>query len=492
MRATEFIREGYREVKDKFKTEVGDEGIIDATIEKFKGLVNSNRITDINEKNIDYWGKQGFESFKAYVDNVKVKSGRSIVLQESAEWLIVIPLDKEASCFHGSDTEWCTAKPKQSHFEHYFYKENAILIYCLHKHTGNKWAIALYDDNMELFDKNDNSINRESFVQQTGLDIDVILSATKTQHLPAIGVSKKPYEDQMAIISKLLPTVTVRNSKLEHALYYTKDKFSSATYLRKLIDNSQVLTDIPKVIITQALCSDFNLYPYVGEVPESTTKLMVVSNPQAITVVKNPTSKIKDAFLSHWAVFYRYLNLSEEELRSYFRRYPLVAATYARDTKIRIPEMESLISKDGIALSKYLDVYRMPWKEAESTILKFPQLIVKYVKTNLGGQRWPEAEKVLLSTRNADAAYYLMVYIDATGYDIPGAFDKIKEDPASAAWYGVKYGKRIPSIEDELWQYEPADNPEVADYAIKFGLDEYMEYHREFFERYFKHDIELD
>ena len=43
---------------------------------------------------------------------------------ENDDWLVVIPLDKDASCFHGKNSDWCTTKINQGNFEDYFYENN--------------------------------------------------------------------------------------------------------------------------------------------------------------------------------------------------------------------------------------------------------------------------------------------------------------------------------------------------------------------------------
>ena len=53
--------------------------------------------------------------------------GDAVVLREDDRWLVVIPLDKEASCFHGRNTDWCTAKPRRTHWEEHFIDARTVL-----------------------------------------------------------------------------------------------------------------------------------------------------------------------------------------------------------------------------------------------------------------------------------------------------------------------------------------------------------------------------
>ena len=203
----ELIVEGYREVEQKFIDGGGDVAAIKQAIVQFRDLVNRNQVKG-DERNIDWWGKNHtfgeFEQFlqQKSVDTSKSQlkksknAGRSVNLLETDDWLVVVPLDKDASCFHGKNSDWCTTKRDQGHYEEYFYDKGIILIYCLNKKNGGMWAIANYrhidipeeDEDgeavsheydlevleqnnwAELFDQKDNSISAEEFKQQTGFD----------------------------------------------------------------------------------------------------------------------------------------------------------------------------------------------------------------------------------------------------------------------------------------------------------------------------------
>jgi hypothetical protein len=176
------IFEGYPEAIVTFTQQSGDKNQVQTTIDAYKKLVNKNQVQG-NERNIDWWRKQGWDKFKKFVDSkstqptatqVKRKraSGQSITLKETDSWLIVVPLDHDASCFHGRNTEWCTARPTGHYFDKYFLDDEVNLIYVLNKQTGGKWAIASHVkiDQIELFNQQDQSINETQFKQQTGFD----------------------------------------------------------------------------------------------------------------------------------------------------------------------------------------------------------------------------------------------------------------------------------------------------------------------------------
>jgi hypothetical protein len=182
MRYIEFIFEGYPEAIRDFTAQSGDKNQVQTTINTYKTLVNKNQVQG-NERNIDWWRKQGWDEFNKFVDSkstqptatqVKRKraSGQSITLKETTDWLIVVPLDHDASCFHGRNTEWCTARPTGHYFDKYFLDDEVNLIYVLNKQTGGKWAIASHVnvEEIELFDQQDQSITETEFKQQTGFN----------------------------------------------------------------------------------------------------------------------------------------------------------------------------------------------------------------------------------------------------------------------------------------------------------------------------------
>lgn len=266
MRAKEFITEGYKEVKTKF-SQNHDENDVNQYINKFKELVSKKQISDINKKNINYWGKKSFNDFKSFIDDFSDKHtktsikrkkvpGQSITLQENDQWLIVIPLDKEASCFHGKDSDWCTTKPTQSHFEQYFYDKNIILVYCLQKNTGNMWALAIHNeiDQIEIFDKKDNSISEEEFISQTKLSAQHIKQLIINNHLSDINSSKEKYKDAMTFLDDFdwysISGLSNRNSDAEKALMITKENNYCTLYLMRLFKhNPDVVNDIPDPIL---------------------------------------------------------------------------------------------------------------------------------------------------------------------------------------------------------------------------------------------------
>jgi len=202
MRYTELkLVEGYKEVTQKFAQEAEAEQVKKA-IDQYRDLVNRNQVQG-DERNIDWWGKQGWERFRTFVNaksqqqsitqqKKRKNTGRSHTLAENDRWLIVVPLDKDASCFHGKGTDWCTTKPDHDYFHVYFLNSSATLIYFLQKQTGAKWAASVHPDGEETyFDKNDNSIRKKDFSKQTGIPLDTVTKYVDMVSNKSTDVAKK-------------------------------------------------------------------------------------------------------------------------------------------------------------------------------------------------------------------------------------------------------------------------------------------------------------
>jgi hypothetical protein len=242
----ELINEGFKEAQTEFAQQSNQETAAQA-ITQFRDLVNRNQVQG-NERNIDFWRKQGWELFSNFVSTksqqksiTQIKrsksEGESVVLHEDPNWLVVIPTVKDASCYHGKNTNWCTTKPSQSHYEDYVYKRDVVLIYFLQIQTGDKWAIACHTDTdkIEMFDKQDKSIKENQFKQQTGFDpIEFRNKALGNPEAKSkIATSKKNYNDAIAFLKSKMP-FTETSNEIEAAIMFTKDADIASDYCKRV------------------------------------------------------------------------------------------------------------------------------------------------------------------------------------------------------------------------------------------------------------------
>jgi dsDNA-binding SOS-regulon protein len=266
----DFFVEGYREVESKFVSGGADINSVKKTLDQFRELVNKNQVKG-NERNIDWWGKNhSYAEFDKWVKSLhatptrsQIKRsqvvGKSINLHEDNDWLVVIPLDKNASCFHGKQTSWCTTKPAQSHFEEYFYRREIILIYCINKHTGAKWAVAAHRDleKIEMFDQQDNSISARDFKTATGMDPHYLVELAFDNHHDTVQHSRAEFKNKNKELAAMLDawlynSVAKQDKKIENLIIYLKDNKQAFNYVDTLVHNNISVDELPTEILTLA------------------------------------------------------------------------------------------------------------------------------------------------------------------------------------------------------------------------------------------------
>ena len=183
-----FLEEDYKTSEKRFLDQGADPQEV-KTVLTFHRNNKNNIKSDSGLKDID--AQKDWMKFKSQMSplmrtrevSTEFNTKEQVTLRDDNEWLIVVPLNHGTSCFHGSDTDWCTTKKSEEQFSVYFYKGEIILVYCIKKNeTKDKWAIALHLKTLnatEFFDKKDNPINKVTFEQQTGLSFIKILDGIK-------------------------------------------------------------------------------------------------------------------------------------------------------------------------------------------------------------------------------------------------------------------------------------------------------------------------
>jgi hypothetical protein len=295
MRIDEIINEGYKEANTEFTTASNDKSEVDKVIAQYRELVDRNQVKG-DEKNIDWWRKQGWEKFKDFVDKksqeksiTQVKrsknTGDSHTIAENGTWLIVVPLDKDASCFHGKNTNWCTSKPFQMNFEEYFYKDEVTLIYCLNKKTGDKWAITGHKMAIftSYFDKNDDTLTKEQFDAQTGLKSDdLIKKALGTEVANKAQTNREKYKANIRTIQEFLNSnPRDRNTEIEKLLFYTKSELI-IHYMAKFSPRD----DYPIPLQMIAVQKNSSAIQFIENPKESVQLAAVQQNGNAIYYIK--------------------------------------------------------------------------------------------------------------------------------------------------------------------------------------------------------------
>lgn len=300
------IQEGYKEAEKEFSAKSTNEEAKEL-IAQYKDLVNRNQVSG-QERNIDYWRKQGWENFKSFVSmksgvssltQIKRKKniGKSITLDENDKWLIVVPLDKDASCFYGKDTAWCTTKPFDTYFERYFYDTNVTLIYFIHKEDLQKWAIAYtllttsfgkkYTE-VEYFDKNDNKISDTTFEEQTGLNPHVYIEKSYGgENLEIVSKTRTDMKDAIEEAKYLIKNMQlkVNDPKIEDLLFKVKRPDLVRRYITRVGYSDTYSKKFMKMAVK---LNGSNIY-YFLNADDSIKKDAIQKTPEIILHIENPT-----------------------------------------------------------------------------------------------------------------------------------------------------------------------------------------------------------
>jgi len=248
MRAIEFIIEDYKTAKVAFVNQGINPDDVTQALTDYKSLVTRNQFKD-QEKNIDWWVKnKPWAEFKQAVEKqiitpstTQIKratlSGNAIDLSNElglqGKWQIVVPLDIDASCHYGKNTDWCTAKRTPLYGS--YIAKGTILIYCQYLKTNKKWAISVIGNRAQAYTANDYPMEDGQFDKATGLNIDTIVSAAK-KHLGEIlsARDKLIKIDPWVAYPYVRDILKQRSPELEKVVM--QDPMAAARYARDVIN----------------------------------------------------------------------------------------------------------------------------------------------------------------------------------------------------------------------------------------------------------------
>jgi hypothetical protein len=386
MKYTEFkLAEGYKEVTQKFAQEVDPNQIqqVQDVIAKYKDLVTRNQVQG-NERNIDWWGKQGWQNFEKFVNaksqqpsqtqqKKRTNTGKSHTLAETDKWLIVVPLDKDASCFHGKGTDWCTTKPQHSYFEEYFRDHSVTLIYFLEKATGAKWACAVHSDsNDQWFDINDKEIGNGTFSDQTGIPLDqamkyvAMVSDKTTDVAKSADTARQGMKSELHRVHDMIDDLkasqsTEKSPEIETLLIRVRKAEPLKDYMY-IVSNGRpvamdqnmqtlIVSQLPRLLkyISNATPKSVSMLikhhlKYIGEFEKANADIVyktvksnpaVIPDPKSSYEVKAISPQLQKLFIEHnplWIIgFDEYLDPRFKEqvkpvLSQYFKKNPSVFA----------------------------------------------------------------------------------------------------------------------------------------------------------------------
>ena len=397
MRAHEFITEGYKEVTQKYITSGADPSKVKTAIDQYKELVNRNQASG-NEKDIDWWGKnKSFNEFSNFISSKDLNrtktqlkrnkvQGEVVTLRDDDEWTIVIPLDKDASCNYGSNTDWCTAKRERDHYEDYIDK-GVVLIYCINNQTKKKWAIATsfnLTNQSEFFDQHDTSLTSKEFARQTGLNPTQLISQASKYKTEIEKARQKIFDERYK------DKLTNPKTAFSYAIDVIKGRFP---------EGEAVIASDPEYAYKYAM------YVVKGRWPAVETKF--ASDPYraylyATDIIKGRWPEGEAAIASDpFYAYYYAKNVIKgrfPEGEDAIARNLNYAYEYARSIiKGRFPEGEAVIASDPEYAYEYaIDVIKGRFPEGEAVIASDLNYAYEYARSIIKG-RWPEGEAAIAS-----------------------------------------------------------------------------------------------
>lgn len=380
MRYNDFrLVEGYKEIIQKFSNEA-DPSTVKNTVDQYRDLVNRNQVQG-NERNIDWWGKQGWQRFQKFVDaksqqqsrtqqKKRTDQGSSHTIDETPEWLIVVPLDKSASCFHGKDTDWCTTKPTANHFEQYFRDANITLIYFLQKQSGRKWAIAVSEDgDAEFFDQQDEPLKQGDFDRQTKLKSQTYIDrvAPGSEISQAAGTARAVMTKERQQLEDLMNRFGQLDSRendpqIETLLLKVKDPGELRRYLTHLTDRGRVYAKLDQNM--QNLIA--NIAPdrmyNIENITDKTRRTAIKLSPKNIRYIPNPSLEMVKYSInngSDWVFYNEIQDPSPEVIEFVVGENPHVISSYlSKDITPRALQIATKAYTEDEPDSLYRDLLR--------------------------------------------------------------------------------------------------------------------------------------
>jgi len=449
MRAHEILFESFPIAKKTFMSQMPDylgddkSTIVDAYLRMYRDITKKNKIPPEHAKDIVGWTKAGWQEFQDHIDswnNAPSKSelkkastpaeGESINIHEDKNWLIVIPLTQNASCFHGRESNWCTTKRNQTHFSDYFLNNKVTLIYLLHKQDGSMYAIAYnnIDGESELFDKNDDEVMPDEFEQWTGFDPDKLIKLAQ-KHDDTIDTGRETHKntDPVYLVKN---AIEAGERDIPSERYIMKHPLAGE-YAQKFFSGKR-WPQAERAIATHARAATSYAYGNIkGPWPEA-EKVIATSSPASTTYANEV---LKDRFpLGEKGMMKRALH--SESDNDWSDSYDVIS--YAKRFG-NFPGLEEFIielNNIDVALAYASDVIKGKVSpEVEKLISKHIDAVMDYAKGPLGG-RWPEREKEFL-TRPSYALNYARKVLKKRW---PEAEAIIATDERAAHWYNKEFG----------------------------------------------------
>ena len=173
---------------------------------------------------------------------------QSRVLHRSARMVIAVPMTKEASCWWGQGTQWCTAARNNNAFEQYHSKAPLIII-CLRKSEdlpARKLQLYVHAGDMQFMDENDAEVSPKLILKRWQ-DLEAVLHWAVGRYEGALDYIPEPL--------RMEAICTTAVSEYGKALQYVPKPLRTEAICTVAVgSNGMALRYVPKLLRTEAIC----------------------------------------------------------------------------------------------------------------------------------------------------------------------------------------------------------------------------------------------
>ena len=347
----------FKTTEVKFLDHGVDKSEIDEYFKDFKELKSRNKITNAQEKDIDFWGKKSWEEFTEFVDKLKTEKTKTEerklkkmegakFISEDDNWYYYQITSYEASKLYGAGTKWCISannddgsgawqryndvrniyflfNKKITDSENPYYKV-AVLVDGL----GHLEAWDALDEEIKInSDYPDVYINKSKFKKFEYANIEDLIRnhpseirniENPSERLQLIAVRKDGYK----IIFIKNPTEKVQLEAVRengYAIRYIKNP-SEQVQLEAVKQNGYALEYIKnpsEKIQFEAVKQDGGSLEYIKN--EKVQLEIVKKYPLAIQYIKNPTEKVQLEAVKYNIGMLRWIDEPTEKVLEYCR-----------------------------------------------------------------------------------------------------------------------------------------------------------------------------
>jgi hypothetical protein len=352
----------YEKAKPKLPQEQRD-------INKFKSYQELDQLIDkLQAANTDT--RTNRETERQYGDDL-IKSGQVEIYYNSPEIKIVIPKTREASCYFGKNTKWCTAATKNNKFDEYNSKDNLYIL--LFKKENIRWQF--HFQSMQFMDEKDQDLTAAQVKSVGYLFPGTFIhpDASEQVQLAAIqqsGVAFKYIKNP----SEELQLAAVQQHGT--AIFYIKNP-SEQVQLAAVQQNGRAIEYIKnpsEQIQLTAVQQNGNAIYYIKNPSEQVQLAAIQQHGTAIFYIKNPSEQVLLAAVQQNGTAISYIKNPSEQIQLAAVQQNGNAIYYIKNPSEEL--QLAAVQKDGRAI-KYIE---NPSEQVQLTAVKRHVAAIKYIK----------------------------------------------------------------------------------------------------------------